>query len=384
MDYPYLVFFFVLILLSYLYWRCKDKKFANWAFVISFVFFAFRAPVVGADTWDYIRYLTGERNFYNYDSRPLEPLFVIYRDVLCLFTSSRFLVMVINTIISLAPLYYMTKKYSVNPPLSILLFCYLDGMLIYFVALRQIIALSILYMALIYWLKEEKHYYRKMTVFFFSIVVSYLFHTSSVLFALLIIIAIIPFKISKMACAILIIGSAMFGIVLEKFNVLDAFSIILSFEFSSIERLDNYMENDELKDVHQLHLLLRLTVFALIPFLCMRKDRVSHPFSKLFLMSVIINNFFYSIPMIGRITGPLMFYGAIIFTWIMCEKYNRRYVYRRYINVIVFIVVLYFTRTKIIWLSEWDKNDEARMHPYYFIFEDYKDHPSIKNFGTTG
>lgn len=79
MDYPYILNYFILLILAYLYWKKPDPKLVKWAFFLEFVFIAFRAPVVGADTWNYVRYLDGERNFYNYDPRPLEAGFVIYR-----------------------------------------------------------------------------------------------------------------------------------------------------------------------------------------------------------------------------------------------------------------------------------------------------------------
>lgn len=74
-----------------------DPKLVKWAFFLEFVFIAFRAPVVGADTWNYVRYLDGERNFYNYDPRPLEAGFVIYRQVLLALHPNRFVVMLVNS-----------------------------------------------------------------------------------------------------------------------------------------------------------------------------------------------------------------------------------------------------------------------------------------------
>ena len=59
MDYPYILNYLVMLFLAYLYWKRPDPKLIKWAFVIEFIFIAFRAPVVGADTWDYVRYLDG-------------------------------------------------------------------------------------------------------------------------------------------------------------------------------------------------------------------------------------------------------------------------------------------------------------------------------------
>ena len=349
------------------------------AFVVAFVFFAFRAPVVGADTWNYVRYLTGERNFYNYDPRPLEPLFVVYREILCSFTSSRFVVMVVNTVVTFAPLYYITKKYSLNPPLTILFFCFLGGLSVYFVGLRQVIALSLLFLFLNYWLENKGHYIKKIVVFTACTVSAYFFHTSTILYAFIFLLSLIPFTINRFVYIVLIIGSALIGMVLAEFDVLNFFSIILQLEFSSVDRLDGYLENEELKDPQSLNILLRFAVFALVIYFYIGKEKLSHPFAKLFLFEVIVYNFLHSVPMIGRICNPLSIFGAIIFTWTM-DKYARKTIAQRYLNIIISLIILYYLRVQIIDLSNWNKSDEGRMHPYYFVFEDYRKHPSITQF----
>ena len=117
MDYPYIILYIILLLLVYKYIKTKKQEYASTSLLIAFVFIAFRAPVVGADTWDYIRFLTGERNFYNADEREMEILSKGYREIICSITSSRTLVMLINSIITLSPIYFLFKKYSHNIPL---------------------------------------------------------------------------------------------------------------------------------------------------------------------------------------------------------------------------------------------------------------------------
>jgi hypothetical protein len=379
MDLPYLVFDFLLLFLSYIFWKTKKSIFATWAFVVAFVFFAFRAPVVGADTWNYVRYLTGERNFYNDDIRPIEPFFVIYREIISSFTSSRFVVMVINTLVSLAPLYYITKRYSLNPPLTILFFIFLEGMSIYFCALRQIIALAILYIALIYWLQEERHPVKRFFVFSVCIIIAYFFHTSSVLYSFILVIALIPFKFPRFLYIGITVGTAMIGILLEKFNVLDLFSLILGASFSVTERLEAYLMDTTLNDAIQLSILLRMSIISLIVFFYIPKEKLSHPFSKIFLAEVIIFNLLFSIPMVHRICFPLSIFGAIIITW-GWEKSVRMNLKHMYFNIIMVLVILYFMRAQIIQASSWDKYDQAKMHPYYFIFEDYSHHPVLRAY----
>lgn len=86
MDYPYIILYIILLLLVYKYIKTKKQEYASTSLLIAFVFIAFRAPVVGADTWDYIRFLTGERNFYNADEREMEILSKGYREIICSIT----------------------------------------------------------------------------------------------------------------------------------------------------------------------------------------------------------------------------------------------------------------------------------------------------------
>ena len=82
-DMPYIVFYLILLVCTLHYWKNGSTLAMHVAFVITFVFFAFRAPVVGADTWNYVRYLTGMRDYYSeWDDRTLEFLFVGYRNII--------------------------------------------------------------------------------------------------------------------------------------------------------------------------------------------------------------------------------------------------------------------------------------------------------------
>ena len=51
MDYPYIILYIILLLLVYKYIKTKKQEYASTSLLIAFVFIAFRAPVVGADTW---------------------------------------------------------------------------------------------------------------------------------------------------------------------------------------------------------------------------------------------------------------------------------------------------------------------------------------------
>ena len=249
----------------------------------------------------------------------------------------------------------------------------------YFVALRQVLALSILFCAMIFCMESSSGIIKKSFCYIGCAIISYFIHTSAVMYAFVILVALIPLNPSRKIYYVFIAGSALLGFVLKKFDVHQLLGLAFLAGGSSTERLEGYLDW-ELNEMNQFSLLVRLSVIALISFYFMDKEKLGHPFSKLFAMGVVIFNLLYSVPMIPRIVGPMIFLGTITFTWVMGRKYIEKPFVKRWVNIIVVLVVLYFTRSQMIMLSKWDKYDESRMHPYYFIFQDYGDHPSIKYF----
>lgn len=380
MDYPYILSYFVMLILAYLYWKKPDGRLVKWAIFLQFAFFALRAPVVGADTWDYVRYLDGERNFYNYDPRPLEPAFIIYHDVMVWLHCNRLACMVINTIVSCYPIYLMIKKYSTNVPFTLAMFSIFNVYYVYWCGLRQIIGLAVLFMGLLYVLEEKK---RKWLVFFGCAVLGYCFHTSIAVYAAIFFGAyFVKFKSRAIIIAAIAV-SATFGIVLQSFNVMDAFNFFLSLNVESTSRLDNYLENtDYVNEVTSIFISLRPSIIAIGIYALMDKDKLNHWLSLIYVAGVIIGNLFISVPMINRLTGGLTVFGPIVITWVFSQKYYAVAKYRRMVNTVLVVFLLYFSQmyVKNNMDSTIDLLSAARMHPYQFIWEDYSNHPSIKYF----
>ena len=66
MDVPYIVFILFLLLLSGLYWKNPKRTYFVIAIWVVLFFIGFRSRVVGgADSINYVRFFTGEQNFYN-------------------------------------------------------------------------------------------------------------------------------------------------------------------------------------------------------------------------------------------------------------------------------------------------------------------------------
>lgn len=380
MDYPYILNYFILLILAYLYWKKPDPKLVNWAFFLEFVFIAFRAPVVGADTWDYVRYLDGERNFYNYDPRPLETGFVIYRQVLLTLHPNRFVVMLVNSFLSCYPLYIIIKRYSNNVPLTLAMLSIFNFYVVYFCGLRQILGFAILLMGLIYVLDEKK---KKWLVFVICAALGYSFHTTIVVYAAIFLAAyFLRFKSRTILISSVII-SAVFGIVLQSFSIMDAFNFFLSMNFEATERIEGYMQdNGDVDEITSIFINLRPTIIAVLIYALMDKEKLNHWFSVIYALGIIIGNLFISVPMIGRLTGCFTIFGVVAFSWILGKDYLASFKKRKVTNLALVFFLLYFSQmlVKSNIDSAIDLISSARMHPYQFIWEDYSNHPSIKYF----
>lgn len=375
MDFPYIILLFILLFLAYQEWKYpqSSKYTFRCACWIVFIFIAFRAPVVGADTWNYYRYATGIRNFYNTDSRELEPLYQLYNDFFRKYCPIGIVFMSVNTIIIFSPIRYMLKKYCKYKTFGVLTFFLIYNYSLYFVALRQILSLSIILWGVI-WIIENKKY--KWIIFIALSTVAWFMHTTAAVVTVIFIIAyLIPIK-KRIIPITAICVSAIIGIILGKFNVLDAFGFIASYDLSAIERINIYLENQDLNDSLQLNIVLRASVIALLIFSFLEEKRINLWFSKVYLLGVIMYNFFSPVPMINRMIMANTLFVIFVFPWLLENNYlsqRKKYL----LHTLLFIVILYFTRSYIISNTSYDLTNEQRMHPYYFFFEDYHNHPSI-------
>ena len=327
-----------------------------------------------------MRYLDGERNFYNYDPRPLEAGFLIYRQVLLALHPNRFVVMLVNSFLSCYPLYLIIKRYSNNVPLTLAMLSIFDFYYVYFCGLRQILGFAILLMGLVYVLDEKK---KKWLVFVLCAALGYSFHTTIVVYAAIFLAAyFLRFKSRTILISSVVI-SAVFGIILQSFSIMDAFNFFLSMNVEATERIENYMQdNSDVNQITSIFMSLRPTIIAIFICSLIDKDKINHWFSVIYALGVIIGNLFISVPMIGRLTGCFTIFGVVAFSWILGKDYLASFKKRKETNLALVIFLLYFSQMyiKINQNSAIDLTSAGRMHPYQFIWEDYSNHPSIKYF----
>ena len=371
-DVPYIVFYLVLIVCTIFYWKYENPLAVKLSFLVTFIFFAFRAPVVGADTWNYVRYLAGLRDYYSeWDDRALEFLFVGYRSVIKILSPSFMVVMVINTILTLSPLYVIIKKYSCNAPLSILMFVNLNCLMLYFVGLRQILALVPLLYALVYCIDNEVSKMKRVALFFLASVVAVGFHSTGLIYALIYFLAlVIPITKRKVYIS-LIVASAFVGFLMEKYNVLDILSSISSLNLSILQRVDAYLVGDDQNELSAITIALRPSVIGLMVFSLLKEDKLNHPFSKIFLVGIILYNFLATIPMVHRMVLPMIMFGSVVFSWCYSKELELNAKMTKILYILTFLIFAYFARSWYIRCTYWSYMDESCMHPYYFVFEDY-------------
>lgn len=387
-DYLYGFLYIVLIWLAYVSWRRPNIKnrYAKYAILITFVFIAFRAPVVGGDTLPYLRYLSGQRNYYSVqDLRDLEYLFTIYREIIRTITSSWLIIMIINTLISMAPVFYLLKKYSYNVPLSLLFFFYIHCTFVYFCALRQIMGFSFILWGLIYYLYRVEHDtnriidYKGLLCLILSIFIAYGFHTSSIVIGLLILILMFIPGNNQYLYYILICSSFIVGVILKSFDSVSILSDFYGLDVGVTERINVYLQSEQENEDVGVNILWRQSLLALISILFMEKEQRKHIFVKLFVVGTLLYNLFYNIPMISRLLPIFNVFGIVCLTWIFGTKYKKSSRYRMKVNIVSLLLVLYFSRSEAIQLANWDREDFTRLHPYYFVFQDYSDHPSLNS-----
>ena len=371
-DIPYIVFYLSLIVCAILYWKNESSLAVKASFVITFIFFAFRAPVVGADTWNYVRYLAGMRDYYSeWDDRALEFLFVGYRTIIKSLSPSYMVVMVINTILSLLPLYVIIKKYSSNAPLSILMFVNLNCLILYFVGLRQILALVPLLLVLVYCIENEIPKIKQAFLFFLASTVAVGFHSTGLIYGLIYFLALVIPITKRNVYIALIIASAVVGFLMEKFNVLDILSSLSSLNLSILQRVDAYLIGDDQNDLSAITIALRPSVIGLMVFSLIKEEQLNHPFSKIFLAGIILYNFLATIPMVHRMVLPMIMFGSVVFSWCYSKELELNAKLTKILYILTILIFAYFGRSWYIRCTYWSFMDESCMHPYYFVFEDY-------------
>ena len=259
-----------------------------------------------------------------------------------------------------------------------MLFFLFDIYITYFIALRQILSLSFILWALIFVFENRKYCWLWFVVFS---LIAYLFHTSAIFVVFCYLISYFIHIKSRVTIFLVIIASAILGIFSAKFSYLDVFAVILHSNIPFIDRVSNYLSDKYYtNEGSPLNIILRTTVIGLFVFSSIREDRLNHWFSKIYLFGIVFYNLFNSFPLISRANVAFIMMSLIVFTWVYEKRISKYYIGKRAIKYISIIIICYMLRSFILDSVDPDLSSSARLHPYYFFFDNYFNHPSIKRF----
>ena len=378
-DYPYILLILFLLLMTFL--NARDRRNDIYFYIaaaVVLVFTALRAPVVGADTYNYVRFFTGESINYSGDRREFEPLFTAYNSVMkVLLFRNGVLYMIVNSVLTLLPVYVLVKHNAYNKPMSILLFFLSALGILYFVALRQLLSLAILLGGVIYIQKDGRY---KWAVFLICGVLAYFMHTSAIyVFPVYVLCYFVPMR-NRWIAIVLIVISIVSGLILKNLDIMKMLSAYESLNFSATERLDVYLD-EELVDTSEFSIMgiLKKSIIGIFAFLWMPRKKVNHWFSKIYLVGVVLSNFFFEMQMVERMVMGFSVFGIICVTWAFGPALHKAEFKLKLVSyAVAAFMCLYMSFGYIRDCINYDPTNDMRMHPYYFFFQDYHDHPSIK------
>lgn len=376
---PYIVFIVILFVLALLSLRTNKKNLFKIAAAVAFIFFAFRAPVVGADTWTYYKLLTGKMDINDlYEIRALEFGFLVYKEF-CnkILFGNGVLVMVANTLFSLYGVYYMINKYSYNKTMSVLFFFFLFSYSVWFVATRQTIAFDMFLLGYLYLLSDKKN---KWFVYALFSGAGCLTHSTILIYTLLGLVSYFLIIEKRFIYVLAIVISSIMGVVLDKFNPYSMFEVVsLVAPTLFLDRMEGYFDWDLLERSNSLYLGLVQGAFATMVILFMDKSKLNHPLTKMYIFGIIIGALLYYVPLSARLTFVFSSFGCVVFTWMFGKNFVTKK--RSLILGLVVLWMLYFGQGYIKKQIFYDYWDDSKMQPYYFFFQDYSNHPSIKDYG---
>lgn len=363
-DYPYIILLAVLFInlwISEKYPMCRRQMFHVSCWIV-FLFLGLRSKTVGADTNDYVNFFVGKTDEYNADQRELEPLLLIYNSILQCVSKNGVFYLLINTLCSLWPIYYLIKHYSRNPILSVIFFFTMGLYATYFVALRQILSISLILMGFIFYQKNENKYLKWGYFLLFSIV-AYFMHTTALLVSLLFICVFLWKNFNKTTAVILVVSSFFVGYVLKEQFYMTIFSLFIQADISAIERISYYFEGDFSFASMNIITLSFPTILALSYIKYVNNQDFIQDISKLYIVGRVLNNIFMFFAFAQRLSIALSLFSIIAITWPLVNNKARNYKWMLLVFVCLFAFRFFLGNIN------YDRLDAGRLHPYTFFFQ---------------
>lgn len=288
------------------------------SFFFLFIFSAFRGVEVGTDTYNYLDYYERLYSGEDWVRALAEPSWAVINDIaIYLFDDFR-AVLVISTLVTLLPLYYVLYKYSKNPMFS--LFIYLTSY--FFLAslnvTRQMMSASIALIALMMLIKGRRFF------FIALILISSSFHASSVFFLIFLFVNRLPDKDA------ILVTLSIFSVIIGIFGVEIVIKVI------SLTPFGLYFKYYELgSKVGNLFYLILLNIFAVF---IMLTTNVRNKYFKVFWLTIIINCLLVRIPFGDRMSLSMNLFYLIFFPYYISQAYvsNKNYKIIATITIVTF------------------------------------------------
>lgn len=288
----FLILSFFLVLGSF-YSPKKQDFFLVVSFVILFIAIAYRDFNVGTDTESYRLYFYYIINDLNSMRQTVEPGWVFLNTFADYLGGEFRTVLVLASLAILLPIFFIAKKYSANPMLTIVVFYLLSFYFYSFNITRQMIAVSLILFGLVLLTKNKKYQ------FLVLVFLAYLFHTSALIVLPLFFVNYLPND--KINALLLIFASMVLGFFAV--NLAPAIAALIHYEhYFSLYNYGNYIGP-----------LLKLLIFnSFFVFIYLTSERSSVE-SKLFLAFILLSSLLVRIPFGSRIYIYLGIYQLLFY-----------------------------------------------------------------------
>lgn len=355
MDLPYIILILILLFFSYHEHLNPYTKVYKWAELLIILFIGLRAPTVGADTLNYVKYFTGQQNFYNYDTREIDIFFPILNKLLgvVLFHNGTFFLL-FNAIASLLPVFYLINRFSQNKSLSVTFIFIGMFHILYFVALRQIYGLSLLLWGVIAILVEKRN---KWIIYGVLTMVGYCFHESTLLFSLCYLAAYF-INLNKKTWYIVIIFAFITRFVVSNLDLSLVGELYTYYQTTLMERTSAYFDFEKAETTLNIFSVTINFVTVILVVTLLTESNLKLWLPKIYLLGYCIGCFLSFWPMVYRVEAPLTLPFIIVFTWILKGK-NKWVLTIATYSIIIFNILTYLKRNIV-----YDKDSLDRMHPY--------------------
>lgn len=317
------------------------------------------------DFRDYLNFFIGNWSKYgDLDSKwgyDLEPIFAYFVRFLRIFGRYDFIYIIGTSLCFGIPFLILVKKYSVNPPLSILLLLIIvhtNVFITFFAGHRQMLATTFFELAFLIYFSETFKY--KWYLFSAFIVLALFSHSSSyIVFPLVLCIYFLKVS-SKKTIYVLLILSLLSGLLLTSVfdNLFTALMRTVSV-FDVLDRTTHYTLENVYENANTTIVSLGpLTILSLIcVYYSSEKEFKSFPF-KSFYIGTILKNFFGFLPLINR---GLLFLFLISISCAIPKALNTNPKCKFAISFIVLVNLFLAFRA-------YSKPDYVLL-PFHFIFE---------------